>query len=200
MTDDLRTDSISFYLIVANVVVWILGLIQPKAPFLSAFPITVETGGIYLPAVMAGQWWRLITAMFIHDGPVHLASNMLGLFALGSMLERMLGKKRFLIVYFLSGIGGNIFVLLADSFRAISHYTIGASGAVLGMLGALLAISVKGRKKTGRSYTKRVLFACILMLIPSTPNVSLSAHFGGLLSGFAVTFILLFLNKTEAEP
>ena len=191
MTEDIKTDSFSFYLIIINITVWILGLLQPKIPVLSLLPVTPELGGIYYPAVMSGQWWRILTAMFIHDGPVHLASNMLGLFALGSMMERLLGKKKFLIVYMTSGIGGNLFVLLTDKLSGSCHYTIGASGAVLGMLGALLSFTLLHRDRIGKDYLKRVVFACILMLIPSTSNVSIAAHIGGFICGFVSAAVML---------
>ncbi len=190
MSDDIKTDSISFALIVINLTVWILGLLQPKIPILSILPVSVESGGIYYPVIAAGQWYRIITAMFIHDGPVHLLSNMLGVFAIGSMMERVLGKKRFLIVYMAGGIGGNLLVLFLDHMTGICHYTIGASGAVMGLLGSVLIYALINRDRAGKAFLKRVVFACILMLIPATPNVSVAAHVGGFISGAAMAWLL----------
>ena len=196
MSDDIQTDSVSFGLIVINLTVWVLGVLQPKIPILSIFPVSVEAGGIYVPAIEAGQWFRIVTAMFIHDGPVHLMSNMLGVFALGSMLEKGLGKKRFLTVYLSGGIGGNLTVIFKDILFSSFHYTIGASGAVMGLLGSVLAISFLNRDRIGKMYLRRVLFACLLMLVPVSQNVSLSAHLGGFLFGALSTWLMMvFIRK-----
>ena len=198
MSDDIQTDSVSFGLIVINLTVWVLGILQSKIPILSIFPVSVESGGIYVPAIEAGQWFRIVTAMFIHDGPVHLMSNMLGVFALGTMLEKGFGKKRFLTVYLSGGIGGNLTVILKDILSSSFHYTIGASGAVMGLLGAVLVITLANRDRIGKVYLRRVLFDCLLMLVPASQNVSLSAHLGGFLfGGLSTLLMMVFMRRSQ---
>ena len=109
-----------------------------------------QGGGINLPggnlfsdwalqglAVSDGDWWRLVTAMFLHGSMLHLAFNMLALFWLGTIVEQALGTPRFLLVYFVSGLAGSAGALWFSSAFAV---TVGASGAIFGLIGALLIL------------------------------------------------------------
>ena len=192
---ELDKKSITFILIMINVVIWIMGVLNTYLPFLSLLPVLPGTGGIYYPAVAGGQWWRIVTAMFIHGGLYHLSSNTLALFALGGMMEKHLGKKRYTVIYFASGLGGNLLVLLKDHITGIYPYTVGASGAILGIMGALLAEAVMKRGISGEMYIRRVFFASILMLIPSSPNISMAAHLGGFIFGAAAAFIMVGADR-----
>lgn len=192
-----KINTVTTRLIVMNVVIFLLGLLQMFFPVLSALPLSSETGGIYYPAIASGQWWRIITAMFLHANIAHLASNMLALFALGSTAERMLGHWRYALSYFLAGIAGNLLTVLWDSVTGRFYYTVGASGAILGILGAILAVSVNKRDGIPGMNVRRVVFACILMLIPSASNISMTAHIGGFAGGFAAMYAIgtLFPKK-----
>ena len=100
---------------------------------------------MYAPAVVLGQWWRLFTAMFLHFGLAHIASNMLSLYLLGRPCETVLGHVRMLILYLVSGVAGNVLTLIADLYengfdpRSMTVTTdnfavsAGASGAIFGL-------------------------------------------------------------------
>ena len=194
---DRRINSVTNRLIAMNVIIFLLGFLQYFLPSLKNLPLSSETGGIYYPAVAAGQWWRIITAMFLHANIAHLASNMLALFALGSTAERMLGHWRYALTYFLAGIAGNLFTLLWDGFTGRYFFTVGASGAILGILGAILAVSVNKKDGIPGMNVRRVVIACVLMLIPSAKNISMTAHIGGFAGGFASMYVIgsLFPKK-----
>jgi rhomboid protease GluP len=99
-------------------------------------------GGLFGPAVAAGEWWRLVTAIFLHAGPIHLALNSLVLWRLGEVVERVLAPPVFLVVYLLTGILASLASL---QFHAVPRVSIGASGAIFGLAGALLAMVVAAR-------------------------------------------------------
>ncbi|MBO4375236.1 MAG: rhomboid family intramembrane serine protease [Lachnospiraceae bacterium] len=185
-----KINTVTTRLIIINTAVFLLGILSMVSPLFAGLPLGSETGGVYYPAVMAGQWWRIITAMFLHANIAHLASNMLALFALGSTAERMLGHWRYALTYFLAGIAGNLLTLLWDGFTGRYYFTVGASGAILGILGAILAVSVNKKDGIPGMNVKRVILACILMLIPSSGNISMSAHIGGFVGGFVSMYAI----------
>ncbi len=183
--------NITYWLIAANVIIWIMGFLQSADGMFSNLPLTAEAGGIYAPDIVSGgQWYRLLTAMFLHDGFSHVASNMISLFLLGKMMEQMMGSWRFTLTYFIAGIGGNIVVLYWDLMHGEYFLTLGASGAILGLLGAMLAVSVNKNDGIPGVGVGRALIACVLMLVPTSSNVSMTAHLGGFISGFAAAYLI----------
>jgi rhomboid protease GluP len=147
--------------------------------------------------VSQGQYWRLLTACFLHFGTAHLAMNMLALFVLGPFVESILGSIQFLLLYFLTGIGAFAVVLALAMLRAPGpEIIVGASGAIMGIIGATAAILVRGWAFEGariaatrlRSIGFIVLIQVIFDLM--TPEVSQSAHIAGLVAGFVLCSIL----------
>ena len=150
--------------------------------------------------VWDGQYWRLFTALFIHHSMVfHLMMNMLALLALGRVIERVLGWWRFSVLYFVSGIAGSF------SFQAFSdgHLALGASGAVYGIFGAL-ALILTSRTPTGELVPRwkflgtmlfvlaaDQVFAYLLKFGGAEISLGVSAHFGGLVSGVALGYVLI---------
>ncbi len=189
-TNRRKINSVTNRLIAMNIIIFLLGFLQFLPTPLRGLPLGSETGGIYYPAVAAGQWWRIITAMFLHANIAHLASNMIALFALGSTAERMLGHWRYALSYFFAGIAGNLFTLFWDGFTGRYFFTVGASGAILGILGAILAVSVNKKDGIPGMNVRRVVIACVLMLIPSAKNISMTAHIGGFAGGFASMYVI----------
>lgn len=138
------------------------------------------------PDVANGGWWRLITAAFLHANVIHIAMNMYVLWVIGSPVEHYLGRTRFLALYFVSGLAGSAGALLVTPLA----YTLGASGAIFGILGALLIIEWQA---TGRLAGNAATWIVINLAISyAIPNISLGGHVGGLLGGILVT--LAFAN------
>ncbi len=145
-------------------------------------------GWLWGPAVEAGEWWRVITSGFLHGSLLHIGFNMYALWILGNSLEEGIGKVRFLLVY-LAGLLGGSFAVLAFDF---SSPTLGASGAVLGLAGALAAVLWS----RGISLTQTSLgfvLAVNLALPLLVGNISFWGHLGGIAAGFAAGWLLSWL-------
>ena len=142
--------------------------------------------GTYL-VLRDGQYWRLLTSVFLHAGLSHLGSNLLVQILMGNIVERNLGHVRYLILFLLSGIGGNIVSVLYDNALGVNTYSVGASGAVFGVMGVLLLLIAKGRKKlrSGSSMLPRAAFAVFYAVYSGfkNPYTDNAAHIGGLATG-----------------
>ena len=145
----------------------------------------VACGGVFGPAVLGGgEWWRILSAMFLHGGPEHLALNMISLMIVGRMMEYYFRALDYLLIYFLSGVGGFLLSLSLHPEAVI----IGASGAIFGIFGALGGFALFHRERLGSRYhTFLKEFGAILgvnllfgLLIP---GIDMSAHIGGLILG-----------------
>ena len=148
--------------------------------------VQLAWGASFGPATKDGEWWRLGTAMFLHFGLVHLAMNMWALWDGGRLVERLYGPWRFVIVYFASGLAGNLLSLIAQGDRAVSG---GASGAIFGVYGALLVCLWRERRQVN-PVEFRWLFGGAAVFSAATiafgllvPGIDNAAHIGGLLSG-----------------
>lgn len=131
-------------------------------------------------AVAGGQYWRLVTSMFTHEELFHLASNCYALYVYGLILERGIGKGRFAAVYFTGGLLGNLL-----SFAFMQNPSIGASGAVFGLLGAVIAIHFINPTAMSRSMAANVFFSVAVTTFYSIGgNINNLAHFGGLFGGY----------------
>ena len=158
-----------------------------------------QGGGINLPggqlfsdwalqglAVSDGEWWRLVTAMFLHGSVLHLMFNMLALYWLGTIIEQALGTPRFLLVYFVSGLAGSAGALWLSSALAV---TVGASGAIFGMIGALLILEYLS---TGSLMGQAMVLILINMALTfAVPGISIGGHLGGLVGGIVATYALM---------
>jgi len=142
-------------------------------------------GALFGPAVAAGDWWRIITSGFLHAGLLHIAFNMYFLYFLGTLLEPEIGKLRFGIIYFVSLLGGSFGALVASP----DAVTVGASGAVFGLMGAaILALRARGidPMQSGLGVTL-LLNLGITFLIP---GISKGGHLGGLAAGLIVGYLM----------
>ena len=134
-----------------------------------------------------GQYWRLLTSVFLHAGLSHLGSNLLVQILMGNAVERNLGHIRYLALYLLSGIGGNVISVLYDRAQGVNIYSVGASGAVFGVMGTLFVLIIRGRKKlrSGSSLLTRAAFAVFYAVYSGfrNPYTDNAAHLGGLAFG-----------------
>lgn len=177
-------------LVAANIVVYIV-LAMMGDPYDPIFMI--KHGAAFTPLIIeGGEYYRLITCMFLHFGVEHLINNMIVLGALGMHLEPHLGKIRFLIIYILSGIAGNVLSIISDTLSGSYPASAGASGAVFGIMGALVIVVIKNKGRIEGIDRNRMIFMVILSLYlgftsPGTDNM---AHIGGLIAGFLLTSVL----------
>lgn len=163
----------------------------------------LEHGAVYEPFVVQGhEFYRLFTSMFLHFGIDHLLNNMVLLGALGWNLEMEIGKVRFLAVYLVSGIGGNIFSLYYGVRTQEYAVSAGASGAVFGLMGALLYVVIANRGRLGRLSGRGMMFMVALSLYfgITSSGVDNLAHIGGLVCGFVLAFILYRRKTVFVRP
>ncbi|WP_102335803.1 rhomboid family protein [Salimicrobium jeotgali] len=141
----------------------------------------IENGAKYNPGIIEGEWWRLISSMFLHIGVLHLLMNMLALFYLGTAVEQIYGSFRFTMIYFLAGILGS-----AASFYFNTSVAAGASGAIFGLFGALLYFAWRYPSLFFRTmgWNLIILVAINIVLGITVPQVDNSGHMGGLIGGF----------------
>jgi rhomboid protease GluP len=154
-------------------------------------PSDVLVRGALIPSLVAeGQWWRLLTSIFLHSSFIHLASNMLALYFLGSLTEEGFGSWRFLALYVASGISGGLAYLY---FGAFEQPAVGASGAIFGLMGSVLGYSLRrGTFSRRNPLITQLLFllAINLYLGFAIPNVSNTAHIGGLAGGLLFGYLM----------
>ena len=149
-------------------------------------------GALFGPYVATGEWWRLVTAGFLHIGPIHLLFNMLMLWWFGSALEELLGRIRFLAVYFLSILAGSAGALLL----APDVPTVGASSGVFGILGAGLVLERRGINVFGGAALMVVVLNVVLSF--AIAQISLGGHLGGLAGGALAILALSGFGRGHA--
>ncbi len=157
-------------------------------------------GANYGPAIRAGEYWRLVTSMFLHGSLLHIAFNAYALYQLGAMFELLLGSSRLLMVYFVTGIAGSL-----TSAYFSSSPSVGASGAIFGLMGGLIAFLLRRRAALtpqGKSILMQLVgWAAINVVFGfSTPGIDNSAHLGGCAAGLLLGFVLPEPKKELPAP
>ena len=149
----------------------------------------VRNGVTWVSGVSDGAWWQLVTSMFTHVEVWHLGFNMLALWFLGPQLELAVGRLRFLALFMLSGLAGSAVVYW---FADAQVQTLGASGAIFGLLGALLVVAIK----VGGNVSQLGIWLLLNAVITFTfPNISWQGHLGGFLGGLAVGAVLVYAPR-----
>jgi membrane associated rhomboid family serine protease len=196
----LQVAPLTVILIAVNVIVYYL---QTRN---SAIVVSMESGtvggtqavqgsvdghyGLWGPMVASGEWWRLLSSGFLHASLVHLGSNMLALFFIGRALEPALGSLRLGLIYFVSLAAGSLGVIALDP----GALSIGASGAIFGLMGAFVIIA----RDRGISIMQSGIGPVILLNLVITftiPGIAIGGHLGGLIGGAAIAFIMVELDK-----
>jgi rhomboid protease GluP len=165
----------------------------------------VAWGGQFAPAIAAGEWWRFLTPMVLHGNLLHIAFNTLLLWQLGGYVERLLGAGVFLIVYVLCGV---IATVVSLQLHASGQVSVGASGAVFGLAGVLLAVAFAGGRGAGHrlgamlgelrgSLVTFVIYNAIAGVV--LPQIDNAAHAGGLAGGLALGWFV-GRHSLQARP
>jgi len=144
----------------------------------------------YFPGVSTGQWYRLITVVLVHASLLHIASNMYSLWMFGNLLEGIFGTARFAVIFVISGITASTASVFLGPHNA---YSVGASGAIFGLLGALLVIG----KRVGLNYQSLVSVVVLNLIVTfSVPGIDWRAHIGGLIGGAIVAYAFKLFSRT----
>lgn len=178
-----RFTPITYTLILINIVIWLCMIL-----YLNRFSDVklLEVGGLVHFNVVHGEWYRLISSMFLHFNFEHILMNMLSLFIFGKIVESIIGSWRMLIIYIISGLYGN-FVSLSFNTTTIS---VGASGAIFGLIGSIFVIMYLS-KNFNKKMIGQLLIALFVLIVFSLfmSNINIMAHLGGFISGVLITLI-----------
>lgn len=172
----------TFILFLINVAVYAVEAVMSRNPFWISGDVLATLGQRNYAVLHLGAWWQPFTAMFVHVNIIHILFNAYFLLSLGSQLERLIGPKRVVIVYIVSGLTGNLLTLFLTPPNIVSA---GASGALFGIAGTLIAIT----GVIGGNMQLALLNAFVLFLVNSIlPRVNAIAHFGGMVVGILMGY------------
>ena len=184
---------ITLLLVLINVVVFIYLSIKGDT---NEATFMLENGAMCNKIIFKDiELYRFITCMFLHFDMNHLLSNMMSLFFLGNEVEKQYGKVRFVIIYFLSGIIGSLISVCYYNYIGDSVVSAGASGAIYGLMGAVLVNIIQNKKKENNLISKIILVLIFLYLAGhSEGNVDIFAHLGGLIGGMIIALMCYGIN------
>lgn len=180
-------------LVLVNIIVYIVCVFTGN--------LLYNKGGAGLSLMAGGGWYRVITSMFLHVNAIHLFGNMLLLYFTGDIVEHITGPLKFAVIYFASGITGCLVTFLSEYLSGQSVVIFGASGAVYGILGALLSLVIFKLVNRDHMKVQRVIFAIIISLYSgfTGTNVANWAHVGGLLMGFLAGILSSLIIKKNIQ-
>lgn len=186
-----KENTITFILIGINVFMYIITAFLSGSIMDSNINVLIFLGAKVNALIDRGQYYRLLTCTFLHGGLIHLALNMYALHALGPLVEKIYGKLKYLAIYFISGICSSLL-----SYYLSPNVSIGASGAIFGLLGACLVISLKYKDRIGKAFVNNIISVIFVNLIIgfSVSNVDNFGHIGGLIGGILISFLALKKN------
>jgi membrane associated rhomboid family serine protease len=188
---------VTYGIIAINVVVFILMAINGAGIFDANAMVHIDWGSNYSTLTLSGDWWRLITCVFIHFGIIHLVMNVYALYMAGVYLEPMLGKAKYVTAYLATGVFASLASLWWHSEGVNSA---GASGAIFGLYGVFLALLFTNLipKQTRSSLLQSIgVFVVFNLIYGTTAGVDNAAHIGGLVSGLVIGFVFYPLLKKE---
>lgn len=179
---------ITISLIVINAIVYLLSLIDYNG--------IVNNFANYYLYVQNGEYYRLITSMFVHANILHLLSNMYALYVVGPIIEKYYGKGKYLLIYLGSGIIGSLFSVVLTNYASV-----GASGAIFGLFGALLYFGYKYRATLDGFLRSSIIPTLLVNLILGfmIPGIDISAHLGGLIGGLLLSYQVGVVNKEKIK-
>lgn len=179
----LKTNKVwlTYVLISINAVIWLLIKLYaiykgvPESSLLTVFGAKDNT------LIMLGQYWRFLTPVFLHNDITHLLVNSYSLYILGTTVEKLIGRPRFLFTYIIAGITGSIMSFMFSTYRAV-----GASGAIFGLLGVLIYYGIENPELFKRGFGKSILITIAINLVYgfSVTGIDNFGHIGGLIGGF----------------
>jgi membrane associated rhomboid family serine protease len=154
-------------------------------------------GALSRAAIANDEYWRLLTAGFLHAGFFHLLFNMFSLYILGSMLEPAIGRGRFALIYFVSLLAGSFGALLVET--NLNALTVGASGAIFGLMSAAVIV-MRNRGISPMESGLGLWIGLNLLLTFTIPNISIGGHIGGLIGGALAALVLFDLGDVARLP
>lgn len=182
-----RDYKVTYTLIALNIVIFILSAIFSKNILSIDTYVLINTGAKVNELINHGQVWRLLTCAFLHGGIMHIAFNMYALKIIGSEVEYAYGRKKYLIIYFISALGGSAFSYIFSPYSI----SVGASGAIFGLLGAMLVFGYKNKERIGKGYMMNIIQVLVINILigVTLSNIDNFAHLGGAIAGAATSLL-----------
>ena len=186
-----KDNIVTYSLIIINILIFIITIIVSKNIYDIDVYTLVIMGAKVNELINHGQVWRLITCTFLHGGLAHIAFNMYALKIIGSEVEFAYGKIKYILIYLFSALGGSIFSYIFSP----NSISVGASGAIFGLFGAMLVFGVKNRHRIGKNYVINLFKVVIINIFigVTISNIDNAGHIGGLVAGGIIA--LLVKNK-----
>ena len=183
---------VTYTIIILNILLYLIEVIKSRNLIDIDIYTLIQMGAKVNVLINSGEIYRLLTSAFLHGGIIHIFFNLSALNIIGREVEAVYGSKRYIAIYVISALGGSVVSYL---FKPNS-ISVGASGAIFGLLGAMLIFGLKERDKIGKQYMKNILETIGLNVIIgiTIPNIDNFAHLGGLILG-AITSFILFKKK-----
>lgn len=182
---------ITTILIVLNVLIFLFGILFGARDFL------INAFAVYGPFIREGDFYRLITGIFLHADILHLVFNMYSLYVIGSQIESFFGKTKFILIYLFSGLMGSLLSILLNG----NIPSIGASGAIFGLLGAMLYFGYYYRVYLGNTLTSQIVPIILVNLLIgfTSSGIDNFGHIGGLIGGFLITMAFGIDEKSDKQ-
>jgi membrane associated rhomboid family serine protease len=192
----IAVEPIATYILIAINVAVFFGVQSSATTYhdLTLFSSAVYDNSGTVHGVAEGEWWRLVTSGFVHTETLHIFLNMLSLFWLGRMIEPALGHARYVAIYLVSLLAGSLGVMILDP----NAETLGASGAIFGLLGAAIVMARNRNISLVQSGLLPILAINFIFTL-SVPGISLGAHLGGLIGGLVSTFVVEQLSMRRRD-
>lgn len=188
----MRRIKLTHLILFVNVMIMLLMMITRLTSwFRNEAYLLLSFGAQYGPLVARGEWYRTVTAIFVHGGILHLLFNSYALFYFGTIVESIYGSEKFFVSYLLSGLVGNVATHLLY-YRSVS---VGASGAIFGLIGMLFILGFKreapfyARSITGYALLPMIIFNVVYGFLPGS-NINNAAHLGGFFTGIAIGYLI----------
>ncbi|MDR3593949.1 rhomboid family intramembrane serine protease [Clostridium sp.] len=196
--DFLKDNLLTYALIGVNIIIFLITAFLSGSIFDIDINVLVAFGAKYNALIDQGEIWRLLTCAFLHSGLLHIACNMYSLYIIGPQIEQIYGTTKYLIIYIVSCITSSLLSYLMGP----NSVSVGASGGIFGLMGALLAFAIIERHKIQKKYMSSLIQIIIINLFIglSIKNIDNFAHVGGLIGGITIGYVSYkILNKNRGE-
>ncbi|MBA5851283.1 rhomboid family intramembrane serine protease [Clostridium sp. cel8] len=190
----IKDSSVTYTLIALNIIVYIISSVISHNFFTIDTNVLVFMGAKVNSLISKGEYYRLVSCMFLHAGIMHIVFNMYALYIMGPIVEKFYGKVKYLFIYFFSGIMSSIL-----SYVLSPYVSIGASGAIFGLLGAAFVFGIKMRKRINKEYIYSIVSVIVANLVLgfSVANIDNFGHIGGLIGGVLCSSVIGLKNKNS---
>lgn len=191
----LKSMAVTLSIMVMNILLYAWTALESGSTDIDIF-VLMRYGAKVNELIDAGQYYRLFTSAFLHADFMHILFNMYALFALGKIVEESVGRWKFIVIYAFSAVTGGLL-----SYRYTPNVAVGASGAIFGLLGAILIIAILGRRSALKAMFSRIMLVLAINLFSGFTSSSIDnfGHIGGLVGGMLITGILLMLDRKGRE-